>query len=637
MAYRANPFLERMSERTTSDHEFVEFFSPKILEKLESDCLHGGVHIFRSPPGAGKTTILRAFTPKALDAFWLARNTQPESFRLLRNIGVFVEHDGPQLLGVFISCASGYADLPKAASNVGDGIFRALVDCRVVLRTLRSLLTFVGAVTDAEQAEIRIEYSSEADDLKNIPRAQAVSEILGWAEQREREIYLHLDEVVGRPGNSVPSHTHFEAITWLQAAKFFYRGRPVAPKRLLMIDDIQKLRHSQREMVLDEIINLRPTIPVWMASRTIAFGDKFISQGVRKGRDFHEYRLEDIWINGSSGGGFAKFAQSILDRRFAMQTSVPGNSFEQHIVERLTGQQVAELCAQARTVFERETDKYRGVSRYSDWLADADREEAVPSMETIFRMFETRILIARDRVDKQMALELAPLSTSERDERDSSAVKAAAQIFANHDASIPYYFGIDRISSMATYNIDELLNLAAELYDGMQAKLVQRRGGPLLPDDQEKRLLGAAKKKYDLIPQAHSHGRRAQKLIQSIGEFCRGRTFVPNAPYAPGVTGVRLSHSELERLNSAGNGSSEIIHELRRVLFECVAENILVVRDSKPTTGREGGSIFYLNRTLCAYFRLPLQYGGWQDVSMKLLLDWMSAGFKRNRSLALED
>ena len=51
MAYRANPFLERMSERTTSDQEFVHLFSPKILEKLREDCLEGAVHIFRSPPG----------------------------------------------------------------------------------------------------------------------------------------------------------------------------------------------------------------------------------------------------------------------------------------------------------------------------------------------------------------------------------------------------------------------------------------------------------------------------------------------------------------------------------------------------------------------------------------------------------
>jgi len=53
MAYRANPFLERMAERT-SDQEFVRLFSPKILEKLAEDAFEGAVHMFRSPPAVGK-------------------------------------------------------------------------------------------------------------------------------------------------------------------------------------------------------------------------------------------------------------------------------------------------------------------------------------------------------------------------------------------------------------------------------------------------------------------------------------------------------------------------------------------------------------------------------------------------------
>jgi hypothetical protein len=36
-----------MSERTTSDMEFVRLFSPKILEKLAEDAFEGAVHVFR--------------------------------------------------------------------------------------------------------------------------------------------------------------------------------------------------------------------------------------------------------------------------------------------------------------------------------------------------------------------------------------------------------------------------------------------------------------------------------------------------------------------------------------------------------------------------------------------------------------
>src|SRR5215813_1105362 len=97
MTYRANPFLDRMSERTTSDQEFVRLFSPKILERLAGDAFAGAVHIFRSPPGGGKTTLLRAFTPTALRAFWNARYVQDmsEAYRGLVTRELLHEQDGP--------------------------------------------------------------------------------------------------------------------------------------------------------------------------------------------------------------------------------------------------------------------------------------------------------------------------------------------------------------------------------------------------------------------------------------------------------------------------------------------------------------------------------------------------------------
>ena len=118
MAYNSNPFLERMSERTTSDMEFVRLFSPKILEKLAEDAFEGAVHMFRSAPVAGMTTLLRAFTPSALRAFWnsRARPELAESFQKLVNRGVLTEGDSPQLLGVFLSCLRSCRTQPIATT-----------------------------------------------------------------------------------------------------------------------------------------------------------------------------------------------------------------------------------------------------------------------------------------------------------------------------------------------------------------------------------------------------------------------------------------------------------------------------------------------------------------------------------------
>lgn len=129
---------------------------------------------------------------------------------------------------------------------------------------------------------------------------------------------------------------------------------------------------------------------------------------------------------------------------------------------------------------------------------------------------------------------------------------------------------------------------------------------------------------------------RAQRLLDSVGVFCREKTFAPNAPYAPGVTGVRLSQTELNKLGSATNALAEKSTLLIRVLAECSAENLLLAKPSAASTSRESGTVFYLNRTLCAHYDLPLQQGGWQDVTATEMIDWMERGLVPSRRRRLE-
>jgi hypothetical protein len=256
------------------------------------------------------------------------------------------------------------------------------------------------------------------------------------------------------------------------------------------------------------------------------------------------------------------------------------------------------------------------------------------TIEAVRELYVTLILLARDESKRQFTLDLGPLPAAELEERDNSQVQAAAEIFMHDQLKIPYYFGIERIAAMATNNIEELLSLAAAIYEGLQAKYVLRRPELVLaPNEQERLLLEAARRKRNFIPKSHSEGTRAQSLLDSIGSFCYEKTFLPNAPYSPGVTGVRLSQSEIRRLMSDKNSNLDHAVELRRVLSECVAENLLLLRQSAASSSRESGTVFYLNRTLCAHYGLPLQMGGWQDVALETLIDWMETRRMPKRKL----
>lgn len=635
MAYLTNPFLERMSERTTSDLDFVRLFSPKILEKLSENAFNGGIHIFRSAPGAGKTTLLRAFTPSSLRGFWASRKSPElaESFQRLVARGVLSEQTSPQFLGVLLSCASGYADLPPGADIQQEGLFRALLDCRIVLKTIRSLGDLLGFNSPDEFMEVSVEYTDAANDLKGIPKVENVAQLISWAEQYEKRVYAQLDAFVGQNVDNMPTHYQFEGIVWLQAVRFILNGRVVAPKRLLMIDDLHKLRKKQRSLLIDELSIQRVSIPVWLAERTIVLGEKLISQGIRHGRDVSEYVLEDLWSGPKGAHQFAMYAQSILDRRMVIQDLVPSKSFSQCLRQEIVIDEIRKQISKGIELFRKDMARLGNSVRYSEWLARAEEKTLEPSLESVFDLYVTLILVARDEKKQQMSFDMA-LPTEELEGRDSSQVRGAAEIFMHEELSIPYYFGLDRLCVMSSSNIEELLSLASNLYAGMKNKQVLRKAELILsPLEQESLLKEAAKKKRDFIPKNHTEGLRAQRLLDSIGAFCRKKTFVRNAPIAPGVTGIRLSTTELRRLDNPPRALINQFNLLSRVLSECAAENLLFTRSSSASSSREAGTVFYLNRTLCSFYGLPLQLGGWQEVSTEELVGWMETGLSQPRRL----
>ncbi|MDI1340311.1 MAG: hypothetical protein Q7K57_00555 [Burkholderiaceae bacterium] len=624
MAYSANPFLERMSERTTSDMEFVRLFSPKILERLAEDAFDGAVHVFRSAPGAGKTTLLRAFTPPALRAFWNSRNRPElsESFQKLVNRGLLTEGDSPQLLGVFLSCASGYADLPANERLEQEGLFRALLDCRIVLRTLRSLGALLGFSAPEQLGEISLDYGA-VPGLTGIPIRTNALELVSWAEEHEQRVYAQLDTFAGSEGAPLPAHPRFEGVLWLQTIKFVHEERVVASQRLLMVDDMHKLRRKQRALLIDELTVMRPSIPVWLSERTVALGTELLSQGIREGRELREYNLDKMWSDAKGAAQFTSYAQNILDRRMKNQDMVPVGSFTQCLRDKLVSSEVRSQVAEGIARFRSEVERLQANVRYEQWLTRADQYTVDQNLESLLELYVTRILLVRDESKRQMSLDLT-LTAEELEDRDSSQLRGAAELFMHEELGIPYYFGFERLCVMATSNVEELLALAAALYVGLQSKQVLRKSEPiLLPLEQDKLLREAAGRKREFIPKSHSEGTRAQRLLDSIGAFCYDQTFAPNAPYAPGVTGVRLSRSELGKLSAPSKPLGTSGTTLQRVLAECVAENLLVQRESQATGSRDSGTIFYLNRSLCVHYGLPLQMGGWRDVSVGDLMKWM--------------
>ena len=105
-----NPFRLRAAEAIENDVTFLKLFGPGMLDLLGNDAhLWDKPQLIRSAPGAGKTTLLRLFTPAALVNLHAFKGNDDlkELYQRMATLGV-INDAGPQLLGVFLSCARNY-------------------------------------------------------------------------------------------------------------------------------------------------------------------------------------------------------------------------------------------------------------------------------------------------------------------------------------------------------------------------------------------------------------------------------------------------------------------------------------------------------------------------------------------------
>ena len=111
-----NPFRLRSSEHIDQDATFLRLFEPGILDVLSTENLWTGVRLIRSAAGAGKTSLLRLFTPSCLLTLHAHRKQEDwvELYQRLKDLGA-IEDSGPKVLGVMLQCGRYYAALALAA------------------------------------------------------------------------------------------------------------------------------------------------------------------------------------------------------------------------------------------------------------------------------------------------------------------------------------------------------------------------------------------------------------------------------------------------------------------------------------------------------------------------------------------
>lgn len=623
-----NPFRIRASQRSTSDDEFVSLFGAGALDVIQSfDDPWGGLIFLRSAPGGGKTTLLRLMTPRPLKrtATLAEANQQVKATRdALREIGA-LDSTGPRVLGAMVVFTTEYKEL--AAFDRGNTLFRELLNSRIVVATLRSVMERAERRFPDELAAFEFEWQPESD--ATIPARANGAELFSWASRIERDFYDRMDEL-GAPAPVEGGHARLDGLKWFAQVRIDGPQGDLDVKRVLLMDELQTLAPAQRSSLIEFVTNARENCGVWVAERLEALTHRdLLSEGALRNRDYDTVvQLEERW-SGNKARPYARFVESIANLRAAKAEGFEGRELFPLIGETDDLVALGERLRSAEVSIEERVLEIGGGSvRYEAWL-EAARSFEGSAMERAVRWRLLQILVTRDVRKAQGAFDFDPLTVDEFGSRSGSGSDRAAEHFLRSEIGAPIYFGREVLSAVSSSNVDQYLEVVGALFEEISAKIRFHRDQPvpLTAERQDALVRDVARERWDGLVRRLPRGVEAKRLLEAIGELCRQQTFRPSAPYAPGVTGIAITMQDRRTLIDGEGDAVEPFRRLRDVMTSLVAHNLLVPRLDHRNNKREY-VVFYLNRLLCVHFGLPLGYGGWRAQSLRELVHWQALGAK---------
>lgn len=626
-----NPFRLRRAESIDTETSFLSLFEPGILEVMPTTGFWETVHILRSAAGGGKTSLIRLFTPSTLLTLCARRSDDSirELFQRIKDLGA-VDDNGPKVLGVMLMCGPGYSmlhDLDMDQTRK-DRLFFGLLNARIVLAVLRGALVLKGLEYPSGLDRVQINPPSGGGTVAGLTFPCSGRILNDWAEQREAKLCESLDSLGPLKVDSLPGDESLLSLSLIRPENVLVDQKPVAERVLLMMDDIHKLTSRQRELLVHTVIDSRSHVGVWIAERFEALSTReMLSSGAHQGRDYESaIEIESYWRQ--KPDRFEKLAMKVADRRVRAAPETEIDSFRSCLQDALDSPEWTDTYTSIiGVVSKRIEDRVQQLPRFKEWISARERATGTLRERAIgWRALE--ILIERDLNKKQKTLfDDVPLDEDDLKGRDDSSVNNAAELFLAREFDLPYYYGPERISRLASLNIQQFLGLAGEVFEESAAAELLRKATLLPPRRQHALMKKAAKAVWEDIPKRVRHGRELKRFLESVGRFANWYTYRPTAPNDPGVSGTAIRMSERALLvDDNYRKNREDICRFADILASALAHNLLVAQ-LDYNCKKEKWMVLNLNRLLCVHFDLPLNYGLYKERPLSTLSQWVNRPF----------
>ena len=600
-----NPFLIKNNEQQISEEEYLSLFDSSVLQMIDEQNMEKVSRVL-STPGAGKTSLFRAFSPKVLNIISKKNDTNEysEIIKQMERLGAIKDHN-IILLSATLSCARNYSIIEEMFSNgKRKQVFFALLNYRIIMAFLKNLsLIYDIEINELEAVtflHIPQEMLCEAESFEN------GFKVYEWACKGERELcdFLDSDRNEKLPLSFV--HTTLLVIKLFEAQNILIHGEKYFLNSMLIFDDFHKLTNKQKEYITEAVFTLKSKIGIWLGQRLEGLSDnQIISLDGSVDRDYNSDIIIDNYWNDKKSA-FYNMIENIANKRIK---EAGLNSFN-NLLDCIAGE--LEVKKYENTlkkhiellktkIFETYNEEYK----YSD-IVNYIEEISKSSFEKVIHYVCIKIYQNREELTffSEEKIEVAEFKKFYDENKNS------AEFYLCIKCKIPFYYGLPKLKILSSYNVEQFLFLVSDIFETCRVKALGKTNKSrkyLSAEEQEEILSKAVQKKWKDMDYRYSDIKDIKNLLNNIASIGIKSREAERNSYAGGAyTGIGIKKNELLRYLD-----NESYRPTYKILSACLASKYLERKDLKGDI-----VVFYLNRWLCLYYELPIAYGGWKPCSM---------------------
>ena len=606
-----NPFAIRASERIETDEMFLELFSSEPLthleEKNEQGKLWNNVTTILSSPGAGKTTLLRLFSPTILQHI-TERNT---AYKKLKKLDV-IDSDHIKRCGVYLQLGRDYEFLEDDVlfnEIEQKRIFLTLLNARIVLATLKSLMTLAG-IKYTELCEITYSPEEIIPEFGDFKATYTGKELLDWAAEQERKICEFLDSFMV-PEDGIQGSSKLFALQAMKASWFTHNGEKLCEDFIFQIDDGHKLTKNQKKIIRDETVEVRLPVTLWIAERleTLSTTDILSDKNI-KDRDEQTIHLEN-----TKKGIFNPMVKNIATLRSAFSSD--------GII--LTSALASDTTINYKALYNDASKKY--LAQLEELYNYDDYKECVVAIENqdpYERVLNMRALLMHaSRQGANGTMNLFGYTSHDLDRMLNPLLPLVKEVMPGEIKKLPQYYGFSTLMDLASQNVEQFLDLSAKMYELLVAKKISDPSHYVLTAEEQDLIVREfALTRLENIKRL-PRGNKIFGFLMRLMNFCSSLTFTPTYSYRS-VTGFAVKEENSGKWGKDGFWFQDPDNEeLAEIFKDCLAYNFLMKQGVTQGKKDQKWTIFYLNSWLCAYAHLPLERGGWRPLTLHKLNSWL--------------